>query len=158
MRTLFIGVGSPIRGDDGVGPAVGERIHAADPAGNEFVPFEGSGLDLLGWLARKDAAERVVIVDSIDSGQVGVGEVARIRVQERAGTDTGTGTGFASSHHVGILEAFELAKKFGLAVPEVRLYAVGIRPAVGFREGLSPALAARLDDIVREIRDDVQAG
>lgn len=33
-RTLIIGYGSPIRGDDAIGPLVAERLQAADPSGD----------------------------------------------------------------------------------------------------------------------------
>lgn len=152
MTTLVIGVGSPIRGDDGVGLVVADRLCRELPGENELVPFDGSGLDLLGLLARPEGVDRVVLVDSLDSGEVPQGQVVRVAIAPGSGVDEG----YASSHHVGVLEAFRLAARLGVRVPEVRVYAVGIARAEGFSEGLSPGLAARVDAIVREIRDELE--
>jgi len=148
-KTLVVGVGSPIRGDDAVGPVVGERLQSALGDDCIFEPFQGSGLDLLGILAQEDPPDRVVIIDSIVSGQVPEGQVVRVQ------TDGHTGSSYLSSHHVGVFEAFNLARRLGVAIPEVRLYAVGIRRVDGFREGLSESLACKVDEAVRRILDDL---
>jgi hydrogenase maturation protease len=149
---IVIGVGSTIRGDDGVGPAVA-RILCEGRPDCEFVPFDGTGLDLLGLFAADRHHDRVVVVDSLDSGLIEVGAVARIDAAVGSGADT---SGYASSHHVGVLDAFRIARRLGVQTPEdLRIYAIGIRKACGFSEGLGPEIAARLGDIVEEIRRDL---
>lgn len=152
MSTLVIGVGSTIRGDDGVGPAVARVLCEGRPD-CEFVPFDGSGLDLLGLISADRCFDRVVVVDSLDSGLLEEGAVARIDAAIGSGADT---SGYASSHHVGVLDAFRIARRLGVEPPtDLRIYAIGIRKACGFSEGLGPEIAARLDAIVEEIRRDL---
>jgi len=153
MRTLVVGVGSAIRGDDGVGPLLAARVCAAAGESFESLAFAGSGLDLLGEVSR-GAWGRVVLIDSLDSGQLQVGEVARLDTRDLV--RKGGPRRYVSSHHVGLLEAFALARQLGLELPrQLVLYAVGIRPATEFREELGPELAARVVDLVAEILDDL---
>ncbi len=152
MRTLIVGVGSGIRGDDGIGPEVAFRLAAELGGETESTAFDGTGLDLLSYFTDSNAFDRVVVIDSLDTCALEEGVVARVAPRPEAAGEAN----YASSHHVGILEAFALARRFGVRVPpDLRLYAIGILPSEGFREGLGEPLARRVPAIVREIRDDL---
>jgi hydrogenase maturation protease len=152
VKTLVIGIGSPIRGDDGIGPALAERVCLGRGPDWEAIPFQGSGFDLLGAITQPGGYDRVVLIDSMDNGTLPVGEVARVDPLP----DIPVRDGYASSHHVGVLEAFRLAPVFGASLPDdVRLYAVGVDRADGFREGLSTGMAARLDELAEAIARDL---
>ena len=117
-------------------------------------PFDGTGLDLLSYFVDSKRFDRVVVIDSLDSGRLEEGAVARVAPRPGAGGEAS----YASSHHVGILEAFALAGRFGVPVPpDLRLYAIGIRRETAFRQGLSGPLARRVPSIVREIAADLAA-
>lgn len=154
MRTLVVGVGSTIRGDDGVGPLLAAEVCRAGGEGFEPLAFGGSGLDLLSEVSRA-AWDRVALIDSLDSGQLREGEVARLDVDDlarRGGADRSV-----SSHHVGLLEAFGLARDLGVPLPRhLSVYAVGIKPATTFGEELSPTLKARVGALVDEILTDLR--
>ena len=153
MKTLIVGVGSGIRGDDGIGPEVASRLVPELRGENSATSFDGTGLDLLSYFVDSSAFDRVVVIDSLDTNALEEGVVARVAPRPGAGGDPS----YASSHHVGILEAFALARRFGVRVPpDLRLYAIGILRREGFREGLSEPLARRVPAIVREIRDDLE--
>jgi len=156
MRTLVVGVGNPIRGDDGVGPVVADAV--ARRGGNRFdsLSFCGSGLDLLNELSNI-ACDHLVLVDSLASGHLDEGAVARLDVDALLAAPVET-PAHVSSHAVGLLDALKLARGLGVTLPpRVSVYAVGIRPVDGFREGLRPSLDARLGAVVAEIVADLAA-
>lgn len=152
-RTLVVGVGSTIRGDDGVGPVVAAEVCARGGAGFEALVFDGSALDLLTAMAGGPAADRLVVIDCMATGKLAEGDVARLVVPPSDGDP-----GFLSSHHAGILELHAMARRLSCPLPaDVRCYAVGVRDATAFREGLGDALAAAVPSIARAILKDLGA-
>jgi len=137
-RTLVIGVGNPLRRDDGVGIQVVRALAEKPlPDGVEAIDAGTGGLDLLFDL---EEADRVVLVDAAEMGQA-PGEV---RVFDAAILDGKTEVRFTSLHGFGVAEVVALGRAVGV---EPRMTIVGIQPAdVSPGEGLSPALAARLPE------------
>jgi hydrogenase maturation protease len=145
---LILGLGNPLRGDDGIGcRVVEELVRRGLPDGVEALDGGAAGLGLLdlmeGW-------ERVVIVDAAEMGR-GPGEFIRLTpadVQLASTSDR------FSLHHAGLSEVLALADALGRALPEMVIF--GVQPAViGWREGLSPVvetvLPALTDAILEEI-------
>jgi hydrogenase maturation protease len=80
MRTLIIGYGSPIRGDDAVGPWLADRIaddieRGAWPAGTEVQARHIITADLVADLHQ---AERVIFIDA--AADAAPGEVSTLRL------------------------------------------------------------------------------
>jgi len=147
-----VGVGNPLRGDDGVGPAVAGEVCRRLGPGADFLPFSGSGLDLLGFLAGYD---RVVIVDALrtDGGEVAEGECRRVELDEEAARRAAA---CVSSHGAGVLALAGIARAVGVPLPpRVAVYGIGARETDAYREGLGEALRARLEGIAEEIVDDI---
>jgi len=153
VKTLVVGIGNPIRGDDGVGPVVAEAIcsegRLGDGGGCEWLAFTGSGLDLLGAM---HGFERVVIIDSVAGDRIGEGECCRV---DLPGMET-EGTWSPSAHNIGIVDALRLAGHLRVPLPEMRFYGIGVKAADAYREGLSEALARRVPAIVATINDDLR--
>jgi hydrogenase maturation protease len=151
-RTLVVGVGSAIRGDDGVGPAVAESVARIGGRGFEWMPFDGSALDLLGAFAGPPRYDCSVVIDCMADGRLEEGEVARILPPD-GHSPVG---GWLSSHHAGILETLAMADRLRQTLPrDLRFYAVGVKDSTAFREGLSPTLKARLGEIATLIATDL---
>src|SRR5437763_15222955 len=66
QRILVAGVGNVLRGDDGFGPAVVERLSGALPAGVKLVETGIGGLELLHELM--DGCDGLVLVDAVERG------------------------------------------------------------------------------------------
>ena len=139
-RVLILGVGNPLRADDGVGAAVVERL--ADllaPGVAELRAVYQLTPELAADIAR---AALVVVVDAAIG--VAVGEVV---VREAA---AGDGAGEPLSHSVDPVGLAGLSLALYGASP--RLVLVGIGPAsLDAGEGLSPAAAAavvRATDVI----------
>src|SRR5512146_333699 len=83
MKTLVIGLGNPILGDDGVGWVVAERVKKAVES---QMHSTGDGLDAevdfvslggLSLMERLTDEERVILVDSIYTGRKPIGTVSQ---------------------------------------------------------------------------------
>lgn len=101
---LVIGVGNPLRRDDGIGVLVAQRVASLKPPGVTVRIHAGGGLELIElW----QGAERAVVVDAVAAGAP-PGTVHRL--------DAGAGPlptrlrGVGSTHDLGLRDAVELAR------------------------------------------------
>lgn len=147
---LVIGLGSPDRGDDAVGPAVARRVAELELAGVTVVEHE----DPTGLIDLWADAELVVVVDAVVSGAT-----AGSLVVVESGADSGTvadqawaRTGRGGTHAFGLAAAVELAR--ALHHLPTRLVLVGVE-AEQFEHGteLSAPVAAALDAVVAVVVD-----
>lgn len=148
---LVIGVGNRFAGDDGVGPAVVDRVRQLcreTPA----VEADGEPARLVeAW----DNAEVVVLVDAVRSGAA-PGSCHRL-VLER-GQDAGALGQHAaptSSHGAGVAEAWALGTALG-RTPD-RLVVLGVEgacfaPGHGLSDAVARAVPATAEAVHREIR------
>jgi hydrogenase maturation protease len=146
---LVIGVGNPVRGDDGIGAEVVRRIEALGLSGVEGMVACGEGTELMGaWQGRG----RVYIVDAVRANGA-PGAVHRI--------DTATwrvpgGYFRYSSHAFGLAEAVELARVLGELPESLVIYGVeGESYSAG--APLSPAVAAGVDEVVARLHAELLA-
>lgn len=154
---LVIGLGNPLRGDDGIGPRVVEElIRRGLPEGVTALDGGTGGLDLLqvleGW-------ERVVVIDAADVGrergrEILPGQFVRFTPDQAW---LAQAADRFSLHYAGLSEVLALANALGRALPRMVIF--GVQPAeVGWGEGLSPAVEAALpaltDAVLEEIEKD----
>ncbi len=147
----MLGVGSSILSDDGVGIAVTRALEsrATGRSGVEFIANEEGGFSLL-----EDALgfDRLVVIDAVLGPSPG--RLRRLDLSELAPT-----VHCGGPHGLNLATVLEFGRRQGLAVPrEVTVYAVEVRDATTFGERLSPAVEARIDDIVREIERELFGG
>jgi len=137
MSVLVLGLGNPLRGDDGVGCRLAEELARRElPPGVQVLDGGAVGLGLLdlmeGW-------ERVIIVDAAEMGRRPGGFVRFTPSDVRLASVSDR----FSLHHAGLSEVLALADALGRALPEMVIF--GVQPAeVGWGEGLSPAVEAAL--------------
>jgi hydrogenase maturation protease len=141
-RTLVIGLGNPLMGDDGFGLAVLAELRERWPVPDDVELVDGGtwGIRLLPLLT---GAKRVLFLDAVDGGATpGTPFVLHGDELPRALCHK------LSPHQIDLREVLALASFLGRLPRE--LVAVGAQPAdVKLRSGLSPALEACVDDIAR---------
>ena len=143
-----IGVGNPLRGDDGVGISVLEELRERG-VGEELELIDGGtgGISLLHHLNR---FRKVLMVDAIFFG----GKCGEIHLFQLS--DLKDEAIRISTHESGILDVLNLSKSLG-ELPEV--YVLGIQPEdVSFRTGLSEgidvgAIADRACGVIDKLTD-----
>lgn len=154
MRVLVAGIGNPWASDDGVGPEVVRRVQArwTDWPGAPVVAFLALSQPDVALLDALAGCDGLVVVDAIFSGAV---PGALTRISWQPGALASRGVERASSHGFGVGELLELAARLGRAPVHVELWGVeAASTAPG--EGLSPAVAARVDDIAEQLLHDLR--
>ncbi len=148
---LVLGLGNPLRGDDGVGPrVVAELLRRRIPEGVEAVDGGIGGLDLLHLL---EGRKRAIIVDAAELGRR-PGEFVRFTPEEAHLVQS---LASLSSHTAGLADALALARALGQTLPEIIIY--GVQPErMDWGEGLSPAMEAALPQLVEEILGELRNG
>jgi hydrogenase maturation protease len=148
LPVLVLGLGNPLRGDDGVGSRVVEKlIRRGVPPGVEILNGGAVGLGLLNLMEER---ERVIIVDAARMGRR-PGEFIRFVPDD----------GFLASrfdsfslHNTGLSEVLALANALDRTLPQVVIF--GVQPAeVGWIEGLSPAVEAAVPALVDAVLSEL---
>lgn len=151
MSILFLGVGNLHRADDGVGPALAQKL-AADPQfkGRKVTiqPHSGEGVSLMHlW----DGAQKVVIVDAMKSGQR-CGSVHRFDAVAQV---LHHGIFRYSSHLFGLAEAVEMARQLGTLPPHVVIYGIEGKNFT-FGDPMSPSVAKALARVDKSVREELE--
>ena len=141
---LILGLGNPLRGDDGVGYEVVQAL-ARQKLPGEVEVMDG-GTPGVGLLRLIEGRRRVILVDAAEMGRP-PGSVARFRPEEAALAGS---PGECSPHRSGVADALTLARALDLALPELVVF--GVQPArVGWGEGLSPEVQAAVAHVVEAV-------
>ncbi|HET6794128.1 MAG TPA: hydrogenase maturation protease [Acidimicrobiales bacterium] len=145
-RILVAALGTDLRGDDGVGPAVARSLPPEVTRLAE-VAIVADATDLLtSW----DGADLVVVADAVASGD----RPGSVRVFDLGGAFAPPSTG-VTTHTLSLLDALRLSRVLGRG-PR-RLVVVGVE-AAGFDPGAGlsgpvaaavPAAAAEVADVIR---------
>ena len=139
--TLVVGLGNPLMADDGVGLAALERLQAGWRLPPTVEVLDGGtwGLRLLPAI---ETAHRLLLLDAVE-GHAAPGTLITL---ERDAIPR-LFTHKVSPHQIDLREVLALAELRGRLPPEV--VAIGLQPgAVTMTPGLTPAVAAGLDDMV----------
>ena len=164
MRTLVVGLGNPILGDDGVGWRVAEevkrRLQIADfrsqiePAESQSailnpkseIEVDSLALGGLSLMERLVGYDRAIIVDAVSTGQP-PGTVSRFRLDELPDFSTAH---TSAAHDTSLQTALRVGRTMGAHLPgEVLIVGVEAQSVYDFSETLSPPVAAAVPVAVR---------
>ena len=146
--TLIIGLGNPLRGDDGVGVRVVQTLATYDLPPNIRV-IDG-GTQGLGLVNLMEGQQRVIIVDAADIG-TSPGQFVRFTLPEARllGDEESL-----SIHAAGLREALLLAQALDMLPPEVIIY--GVQPlTLAWDSTLSSSIEAGLPSLTSAILAEV---
>ena len=150
---LVLGVGNPLRGDDGLGPRTIEELEDRElPEKVETLDAGTGGLDLLHLIEGRD---RVIIIDAADldrgTGQVAPGELVRFTPNQVHLMEAGDRLSF---HHAGLAEVLALARALDRPLPPIVVF--GVQPQdVGWGQGLSPEVEAKLPALIEAVLQEI---
>ncbi len=146
MNTLILGIGNLILTDDGVGIKIAQRLKEERPE-LEVVETGEAGLTLLDLIVGYD---RLIIIDSIKTGQGKPGQVYKLELE-----DLKPAMDFSSSHGIDIATAFKLGQSLGYRMPKsVSIYAVEMKDNTTFGERCTEEVEERIPFIVQQIIDE----
>lgn len=174
MKTLIIGLGNPILGDDGVGWKIAQEVEkqlASPPSGS---PLESAGRDSprlplesaenkgrvkvecfslagISLMEQMIGYERVILIDSLNTGKHPQGTVVTFSLDELADLTYGHS---ASAHDLSLKNALVMGRSMGASLPDdknVLVVAVEAQHVYDFSENLTPAVEAAVPLAVEEV-------
>jgi hydrogenase maturation protease len=150
VRTLVLGLGNPLLGDDAIGLVVASRLRER-LAGQDGVVVEEEEAGGLRLMERLTGYDRAILVDAA----VGGGAPGSIR---RMGPDELPTQRTAIAHGIDLPRALELGRTLGLPMPaSVRVVAIEAASVLEFREHMTPAVAAAIEPAVTAVLEELEA-
>ena len=151
MKTLILGLGNPICGDDGVGLRVA-RVLEGRLNQQEITVMETSmaGLSLLELLAGYD---RAIIIDAVQTVERKAGQVYRLEPEA-----FNANRHAVTPHNVNFATALELGNKLGLALPQqIVIFAIGVEKISSFSEECTPEVERAIPVVADMVIDELAA-
>jgi hydrogenase maturation protease len=170
MKTLIIGLGNPILGDDGVGWKVAqevEKILSARPSqtlppisaqfSEKWDEMRGSlkveclALAGISLMEQMVGFGRVILVDSLNTGQYAQGEVVTFSLDSLEDLIHGHS---ASAHDLSLKGALKLGRSMGADLPrdeDIQIVAIEAAHVYDFTEELTPEIAAAVPVAVQKV-------
>jgi hydrogenase maturation protease len=135
MRTVVVGLGNPVRADDGVGLAVARlvRERLGDATNIDVTELGAGGLRLAEAVSGYD---RAIVVDALECGGA-PGTVRRLGLDDLGGCRT-----VACAHDTSLPTALAVWRTLGAEVPaEVTIFGIEVQDVDRFTEQLTDQVA-----------------
>jgi len=152
MKTLIIGLGNPILGDDGVGWVVAEKVRSA-LSNPQSVEVDCASLGGLSLMERLTGSERVILVDAIFTGAQPAGTVSQFLLDDLPDLSAGRS---ASAHDTSLRNALHVGRDMDILLPtdeNVTIITIEAEAVYDFSQELSPAVAAAVPLATKKILD-----
>jgi hydrogenase maturation protease len=146
LKTLVVGLGNPILGDDGIGWRVAQRL---EETGNltsdvEVTYLAVGGISLMESLVGYDIA---IIIDAIATHRVPIGTIRSLSLDDLSDPSAGH---LGSVHDTSLQNAIKIGRDLHLELPKkIIVVAIEARKIYDFSEELSPEVSASIPEAVR---------
>jgi hydrogenase maturation protease len=159
MKTLIIGLGNPILGDDGVGWVVAEQVRSVllNPQSAihnpQSIEVDCASLGGLSLMERLSGSERVILVDAIFTGTQPVGTVSRFSLTALPDLSAGHS---ASAHDTSLQNALQVGRDMHILLPkneDVTIISIEAEAVYDFSQELSPSIAAAVPVALKKVLD-----
>jgi hydrogenase maturation protease len=151
MKTLVLGIGNDILGDDGVGIHVARAVARKISAKEARVEETGAaGLSLLELIK---GHERLIIADAILTDNTEVGKIHRLTLKDLAKTNNSI-----TPHDAALVTTLEIGNSLfpGEMPREVVVYGVQTSNVEQFSGKMTPAVKAAVPEVVRLILAEIK--
>ena len=151
MRTLILGIGNSILGDDGIGVWVAQELDAQ--INNENIDVRDVSVDGLNLLEIITGYDKLVVVDAIITKEGDVGEIYRLKPERIIDPSRSA----ISPHHFNLITTLEIGKKlFPNEMPEeVVVYAVKAENVTSVTEKMTKKMREAVPKVVQLIMEEL---
>ena len=150
VKTIVIGLGNPILGDDGVGWQIAQQVEKQ----SEFPPdveVDCLALGGISLMERLIGYQRAILIDSFVTNKNPIGTVQCFSLDQLPNRALGH---MGSSHDTTLQNALRVGRDLGAALPqEITIVAVEAHNVYDFSEQLSPEVAAAIPSAVHMVLD-----
>jgi hydrogenase maturation protease len=147
VKTLVVGIGSTIRGDDGVGVIAARRFQESFPnrdKGIDVIELGTAGLTLLDSV---EGYDRLILLDAIVTG------ASPGTVHELTGKQVAASAHLGAGHEADLPTTLALGRKLSKHMPEdVIVFAIEARDLHRFSEHLTHEVEAAVGHVVARVR------
>jgi hydrogenase maturation protease len=150
VKTLVVGLGNPILGDDGIGWKIAQELqHIKEiPSDVNIECLAIGGISLMEAMIDYD---RAILIDAIMTNQVPVGSVNSFKLEDLPNLTSGH---MSSAHDTSLVDALHLGHSLGAHLPEdILVVTVESQKVYEFSENLTSAVAAAVPQALRIILD-----
>ena len=162
MKTLVVGLGNPILGDDGVGWRIAEQVRQRVQNDSAFrIPDSEIDVDCvslggLSLMERLIGYQRAIVIDSIGTGQHPIGAAYHFQLDDLYDPTSGHTT---AAHDVSLMTAIRIGRSLGAVLPDrVDVVAIESPYVYDFSEELTPPVAAAVPQAVELVMDLLNLG
>ena len=152
-KTLVIGLGNPILGDDGVGWVAAREVETRLGESERSVEVDCLALGGLSLMERMIGYQRVILIDSLNTGQRPPGSVIAFTLEDLVDLTHGHAS---AAHDASLKTALEVGRKLNVILPtdnDVHVVAIEAQHIYDFKEELSPVIAAAMPAAVQQVFD-----
>lgn len=145
-----IGVGNPLRQDDGIGLVLLNQMRKKFRSSSANISFVDGGTGGMNLLYLFDRFDVIVLLDAVDfhgkAGETRFFSFDDVRSQKQAST--------VSTHHADLFQIIKLGKNLDMCTDHIFIF--GVQPQrVSFGEDLSEPLTLALNDISNHLFKEV---
>jgi hydrogenase maturation protease len=149
MKTLIVGLGNPILGDDGVGWKVAEKICQQLP-GNDSVRVDCLSLGGISLMEHLIGYDRAILIDAFASDD----DLGSIHMMKLDDMPSYSAFHIASAHDTSLQNAIEMGRSLGALLPEeIMVVGIATQRIYDFSEELSPPVAEAVPQAARIVLD-----
>ncbi|WP_174590395.1 hydrogenase maturation protease [Methanocella conradii] len=141
-KVKVLGCGNVLVGDDGIGIRVIEKLQAMElPPDVEVIDAGVGGLAILSWI---EDADRVIIIDAVQTGNEPPGTVYRFTDKELPPSSMF----MLSLHDLNLVDTLNVGRLVQKMPEEVVIIGVEVRRVAEFTKELTPEVEAALPEVI----------
>jgi hydrogenase maturation protease len=149
-KTIVLGVGNRLMGDDGFGPRVIEELQKREvPPGVELMDAGVGGMAILSWI---EGADKVVIIDSVQTNNEPPGTVYRFTDKELPPSDMF----MLSLHDLNLVDTINIGRVVQKMPDEIVIYGVEVKRVAEFVDGLTPEVEAAMKEVIDLVLEEIR--
>jgi hydrogenase maturation protease len=150
VKTLVVGLGNPILGDDGIGWQIAQELQHT----KNIPPDVNIELLAIGGISLMEAMvdyDRAIIIDAIVTNQLPLGSVNFFKLEDIPNLTSGH---MSSAHDTSLVDALHMGISLGAHLPEdISVVTIESQKVYEFSEKMTPAVAAAVPQAVKIILD-----
>jgi len=151
VRTLVLGIGNTILGDDGIGVHVVQGL--AKEINDENIDVMDTSIDGLNLLEIIAGYDKLIVVDAIMTEEAKAGEIYRLK--PRSNSETAWST--ISLHYLNLATTIEIGKRlFPQEIPgEVIIFAVGAQEVTEVTEEMTARVKEAIPRVINLVLEEL---
>jgi hydrogenase maturation protease len=145
-----LGVGNALVGDDGFGPRVIEELQKREiPSNVELIDAGVGGIAILSWI---EDADKIIIIDSVQTGNEPVGTVYCFTDKEMPPSDMF----MLSLHDLNLVDTINIGKIVQKMPEEIIIYGVEVKRVAEYTRDLTPEVEAAIGEVIDLVMEEIK--